>query len=65
VIDMTLQDSPEVYGRQMRVGRDEPILDPQLPIIDAHHHLFDRAAAPGRPPLRYLLSTNPGARGKA
>jgi L-fuconolactonase len=23
-------------------GRDEPILDPDIPIIDAHHHLFDR-----------------------
>jgi L-fuconolactonase len=22
-------------------GRNEPILDPDLPIIDAHHHLFD------------------------
>ncbi len=22
-------------------GRDEPIVDPELPIIDAHHHLFD------------------------
>jgi|GEM_PF-3311673 len=22
-------------------GRDEPILDPDLPIIDSHHHLFD------------------------
>lgn len=22
-------------------GRDEPILEPDLPIIDAHHHLFD------------------------
>lgn len=30
-------------------GRDEPILEPDLPIIDAHHHLFDR------PALRYLL----------
>lgn len=30
-------------------GRDEPILEPGLPIIDAHHHLFDR------PALRYLL----------
>ncbi len=30
-------------------GRDEPILDPDLPIIDAHHHLFNR------PPIRYLL----------
>src|SRR5690242_15424127 len=32
----------------------EPILDPDLPIIDTHHHLWDRpgAAAPGN---RYLL----------
>lgn len=30
-------------------GRDETILEPELPIIDAHHHLFDR------PALRYLL----------
>jgi L-fuconolactonase len=30
-------------------GRDEPIIDPRLQIIDAHHHLFDR------PNLRYLL----------
>jgi len=30
-------------------GRDEPILDPDLPIIDAHHHLFDK------PALRYML----------
>lgn len=22
-------------------GRDEPILEPDLPIVDAHHHLFD------------------------
>jgi len=29
-------------------GRDEPILDPELPIIDAHHHLFDL------PATRYL-----------
>jgi L-fuconolactonase len=29
-------------------GRDEPILDPDLPIIDAHHHLFER------PGWRYL-----------
>ncbi|WP_326525948.1 amidohydrolase family protein [Sphingomonas sp.] len=35
--------------RQLRVGRDEPILDPGMPIIDAHHHLFDR------PNLRYML----------
>ncbi|RZL88135.1 MAG: amidohydrolase [Variovorax sp.] len=30
-------------------GRDEAILDPGLPIIDAHHHLFDR------PAQRYML----------
>lgn len=30
-------------------GRDEPIFEPELPIIDAHHHLFDRPGA------RYLL----------
>jgi predicted TIM-barrel fold metal-dependent hydrolase len=30
-------------------GRDEPIIEPDLPIIDAHHHLFER------PGLRYLL----------
>lgn len=29
--------------------RDDPVLDPDLPIIDAHHHMFDRPAA------RYLL----------
>jgi L-fuconolactonase len=30
-------------------ARDEAIIDPNLPIIDAHHHLFDR------PALRYML----------
>ncbi len=45
----------EKYGWQLGAGRNEPILEPELPIIDAHHHLFDRAAAPGRPPLKYLL----------
>jgi L-fuconolactonase len=30
-------------------GREEAIIDPALPIIDAHHHLYDR------PNLRYLL----------
>lgn len=29
-------------------GRDEVILDPDLPIIDAHHHLFDH------PQMRYM-----------
>jgi len=35
--------------RQLFAGRDEPILDPDIPIIDSHHHLFDR------PALRYML----------
>jgi L-fuconolactonase len=35
--------------KQLFVGRDEPILEPNIPIIDAHHHLFDR------PALRYML----------
>lgn len=30
-------------------GRDEEILEPELAIVDAHHHLFDR------PALRYML----------
>lgn len=30
-------------------GRDEPVIDPGIPIIDAHHHLFDRPSA------RYLF----------
>lgn len=34
---------------QLFAGRDEPILDPDIPIVDAHHHLFLR------PTLRYLL----------
>lgn len=35
--------------KQQFVGRDEPILDPDIPIVDAHHHLFLR------PTQRYLL----------
>jgi L-fuconolactonase len=31
-------------------GRDEPIVDPALPIIDTHHHLFIR------PGISYMLS---------
>src|SRR3954465_1598044 len=30
-------------------GRDEPIIDPGIPIIDTHPHLFDR------PALRYMF----------
>jgi L-fuconolactonase len=33
-------------------GRDEPILEPELPIIDSHHHLFQRPTQGG---VRYLL----------
>ncbi len=33
---------------QLFEGRNEPILDADLPIVDSHHHLFVR------PPLRYL-----------
>jgi predicted TIM-barrel fold metal-dependent hydrolase len=34
---------------KLQEGREEAILDPELPIIDAHHHLFSR------PGLDYLL----------
>jgi predicted TIM-barrel fold metal-dependent hydrolase len=34
---------------KVKEGRDEPILDPDIEILDAHHHLFDR------PHLRYML----------
>jgi L-fuconolactonase len=34
---------------KIKHGCDEPIVDPGIPIIDAHHHLFDR------PHLRYML----------
>ncbi len=35
---------------------DEPIIDPDLPIIDTHHHLWHRrGTAAGAPELRYLL----------
>ena len=36
------------FGK-LHEGRDEPILDPDIPIIDTHHHLFNR------PQLRFLL----------
>ncbi len=35
--------------RKLYEGRDEPIVDPGLPIVDAHHHLYER------PNLRYLF----------
>jgi L-fuconolactonase len=34
--------------RQLFSAREEQILEPDLPIIDAHHHLFVR------PPLSYM-----------
>ena len=34
---------------KVKEGRDEPILESDIAIIDAHHHLFDR------PHLRYML----------
>jgi len=39
----------EASVKQQFVGRDEPILEPEIPIVDAHHHLFLR------PAIRYLL----------
>ena len=35
---------------KLKDGRDEEILEPDLPIIDSHHHLFDR------PTMRYLMA---------
>jgi L-fuconolactonase len=40
--------TPPPY-RHVDAGRDEPILEPELRIIDSAHHLFDR------PALRYML----------
>jgi predicted TIM-barrel fold metal-dependent hydrolase len=40
---------PPATHPQLFAGRGEPILDADLPIIDSHHHLFDR------PPLRYMV----------
>jgi L-fuconolactonase len=34
---------------QLHAGRDEPILEPDLAIVDSAHHLFDR------PALRYMI----------
>src|SRR5262249_61372101 len=36
-------------GREWRAGWREEILDPDLPVVDPHHHLWDR------PGWRYLL----------
>jgi L-fuconolactonase len=42
-----IQDVPPF--RKLNEGKDEPILEPDLPIIDSHHHLFDRSH------LRYMI----------
>jgi predicted TIM-barrel fold metal-dependent hydrolase len=46
---MALPPGTPATHRQLLAGREEPILDPDIRIIDSHHHLFDR------PPLRYML----------
>ncbi len=46
---MALPPGTPATHKQLLVGRDEPILEPDIRIIDSHHHLFDR------PPLRYML----------
>ena len=38
----------------LRMTMEEPI-DPELPICDPHHHLWDRPARQNRPGNRYLL----------
>ena len=40
---------PPTTHPQLFAGRDEPVLEPDLLIVDSQFHLFDR------PPLRYLL----------
>jgi predicted TIM-barrel fold metal-dependent hydrolase len=52
---MSLPTAAPVYGHQLHAGRDESILDPHLPIIDSHIHLFDRPPLGDRPPLRYMV----------
>jgi L-fuconolactonase len=45
-----------VTGREewLKLTTEEPI-DPDLPICDPHHHLWDRPNTPDRPGSRYLL----------
>lgn len=45
-----IQEDKHTMSLKRNEGRDEPIVDPELPIVDAHFHLFD-----GRPVPRYLL----------
>ncbi len=47
---MSRQDrEPGLPLRRRREGRNEQILEPELPIVDSHHHLYDR------PPVRYMF----------
>ena len=58
---MTTSNQPTQFGRSIQPPDEtwlamqprEPILDPELPIIDTHHHFWDRPA--DRPDHRYLL----------
>ena len=58
---MTAAPQPAQWGRHIEPPNDawlakqpaEPILDPKLPIIDTHHHFWDRPAE--RPSHRFLL----------
>jgi L-fuconolactonase len=48
---MTASQQPTRFGRSIERPNEawlakqppEPILDPELPIIDTHHHFWDRA----------------------
>jgi L-fuconolactonase len=58
---MTESRTPTQWGRAIERPNEawltkqapEPILEPELPIVDPHHHFWDRAAE--RPGHRYLL----------
>jgi len=58
---MSASNAPTQYGRSIQAPNEvwlakqpqEPILDRDLPIVDTHHHFWDRPAE--RPGHRYLL----------
>jgi len=58
---MTASHQARQFGRSIQAPNEawlakqppEPTLDPDLPIIDTHHHFWDRAT--DRPGHRYLL----------
>ena len=49
----TAQDSPTTANQNWLALTRETALEPQLPIIDPHHHFWD---VPDRTPERYLLA---------